>query len=104
MKEIRWTETGKRTLRETSDFLLELWNDKVNQDFIDQLEFRIGQLSRNPEMGPALDNTDFRKLVIHQTISLYYVNRPDFIKVLVIWDNRSNPDQLLEKLTDANNQ
>jgi plasmid stabilization system protein ParE len=102
MKEVRWTETAKKTLRETSDFILELWNSQINENFLDQLEYRISQIQNNPELGSSFENTHYRKLVIHKTISLYYVNKPDYIKLLVIWDNRSDPDQLLEKLTDAN--
>lgn len=102
MKEVRWTETAKQTLNETSEFILDLWTEQVNENFLDQLEYRIGQLQRNPELGPAFEKTNFRKLIIHKTVSLFYVNKRDFIKLLVIWDNRSDPDQLLEKLTDAN--
>ena len=101
MKEVRWTETAKHTLNETSKFILELWNEQVKEDFLDQLEYRIGQLQRNPELGLAFEKTNFRKLIIHKTVSLLYVNKREFIKILVIWDNRSNPNQLLEKLTNA---
>jgi plasmid stabilization system protein ParE len=102
MKQVRWTETAKQTLSETSDFILNLWNDQVNDNFLDQLEYRIEQLQHNPELGALFEKTNFRKLVVHKTVSLFYVNKRDFIKLLVIWDNRSDPDQLLEKLTDAN--
>ncbi|WP_420579685.1 type II toxin-antitoxin system RelE/ParE family toxin [Reichenbachiella sp.] len=102
MKEVRWTETAKQTFNETSDFILDFWNEQVRENFLDQLEYRIRQIQHNPELGPVYEHTDFRKLVIHKSISLFYVNKKDFIKLLVIWDNRSDPDQLLEKLTDAN--
>lgn len=102
MKEVRWTETAKQTLNETSEFILDLWNEQVNENFLDQLEYRIGQLQRNPELGPAFEQTNFRKLKIHKTVSFCCINKRDFIKLLVIWDNRSDPDQLFEKLTDAN--
>lgn len=102
MKEVRWTETAKQTLNETSDFILDLWNVQIQENFLDQLEYRIRQLQHNPELGTAFEQTDFRKLAIHKTVSLFYINKRDFIKLLVIWDNRSDPDQLLKKLTDAN--
>jgi len=102
MKEVRWTETAKQTLQETSDFILELWDSRIKEEFLDQLEYRIEQLQRNPELGLAFENTLFRKLIVHKTVSLFYVNNLEYIKILVIWDNRSDPDELLEKLTDAN--
>ena len=103
MKEVRWTETAKKTLRETSDFILELWNSRINENFLDQLEYRIKQLRHNPELRSSFENTHYRKLIIHKNVSLYYVNTPSYIKILVLWDNRSDPDQLLKKLTTANN-
>ena len=102
MKEVRWTETAKQTLSEPSEFILDIWNEEVNENFLDQLEYRIGQLQHNPELGSPFEYTNFRKLIIHRTVSLFYINKRDFIKLLVIWDNRSDSDQLLAKLTDAN--
>ncbi len=102
MKEVRWTKTAVITLRETSDYIQLHWDDKVNQAFLDQLEFRISQLQAYPELGTAIEGTEYRKLTIHKTVSLFYTNLPNFIKLLVIWDNRSNPDQLLKKLSESN--
>ena len=102
MKEVQWTETARSTLQETSDFILDLWNADVNEEFVEQIDYRITQLQNNPELAPAFENTQIRKLIIHRTVSLFYVNTPQFIKILVIWDNRQDADRLLEKLTDAN--
>ncbi len=102
MKEVRWTETAKLTLKETSHFIIDLWNDQVNENFLDQLQYRIDQLKRNPELGPKFENSNVRRLVIHKTVSLFYSDKEDFIKLLVIWDNRSDPDQLYEKIAFAN--
>jgi len=102
MKEVQWTETDIKTLRETSDFILELWNSDVNEEFIAQIDHRISQLQNNPELAPAFENTEIRRRVIHRTVSLFYVNTPQFIKILVIWDNRQDADSLFKKLTDAN--
>lgn len=101
MKEVLWTETAKKTLQETSGFILELWNSNINDGFVEQLEYRINQLQNNPELGTAFQNTQIRKLVIHKTVSLFYMNTPKYIKLLLIWDNRQNSDKLLDKLTDA---
>jgi len=54
MKEVRWTETAKQTLRATSDLILELWNAQINEEFLDQLEYRIKQLQHNPELGACI--------------------------------------------------
>lgn len=101
MKEVRWTQTAIRTLQETSDFVLQLWNIDVVEAFLEQLDSRIKLMQSNPELAPKFDNTQIRKLIIHNTVSLFYVNTPQFIKILVIWDNRQNADKLLHKLKDA---
>jgi len=103
MKEVQWTETARKTLQETSDFILKLWNENVNKEFVEQLDYRITQLQNNPELGLSFENTQIRRLIIHKTTSLFYINSPQYIRLLVIWDNRQDPDSLLEKLTDANN-
>lgn len=100
MKEVRWTKTAKLTLQETSDFITENWGTGANQNFIDQLDYRIAQLQRNPKLGPLFSAAGYRKLVIHKHTSLFYIDHTQFIKLLVIWDNRSNPDQLLKKFTE----
>lgn len=102
MKEVQWTETARKTLQETSNFILELWSNDVNEEFVDQLDYRITQLQNNPQLAPAFKNSKIRRLIIHRTVSLFYIDTPQFIKILVIWDNRQNADKLLEKLTDAN--
>ncbi|AXI99714.1 Plasmid stabilization system protein ParE [Cyclonatronum proteinivorum] len=84
MKEVQWTVTAIKTLQETSDFILEVWGTDVNKQFVEQLDYRIEQLQNNPELAPAFENTQFRRLVVHRTVSLFYVNTPQFIKILVI--------------------
>ena len=66
MKEVQWTETARKTLQETSDFILELWNSNINKEFIEQLEYRIIHIQNNPELGSPFENTQIRKLVIHK--------------------------------------
>ena len=101
MKEIRWTNTAKLSLKNTAEFTIEVWNNKVLDTFLDQLDFRISQLQNNPQLGKPFQNSHFRRLIIHKTVSLFYVVKPEYIKLLLIWDNRANPDDLYEKLTYA---
>lgn len=104
MIEVQWTETARKTLQETSDFIIELWNANINEEFIRQLDYRIKQLQNNPELGSSFENSQIRRLIVHKTVSLFYINTAQYIKLLVIWDNRQDPDKLLEKLIDANNR
>lgn len=74
MKKVRWTKTAQKTLEETSDFILERWNPQVNEEFLDQLDYRIIQIQRNPELAPVFESSNIRRLLIHKTISLFYIN------------------------------
>jgi len=59
MKEVRWTETGISTLQETSDFILELWNSDVIEEFLEQLDYRIKQLQKNKRRKRRTEKVEF---------------------------------------------
>lgn len=102
MKKVIWSPTARRSLRRTSDFILELWNEQVKTEFISQLNFRIAQIQKNPELAPTFEDSDIRKLVIHKSVSLFYLNFPDHVRLLLVWDNRQTLAELYRKLIDAN--
>ncbi|TRX58604.1 hypothetical protein FNH22_12035 [Fulvivirga sp. M361] len=55
------------------------------------INFHICQLNR--ERSPSLTGSQTR---------LFYRNYTAYLKLLLIWDNRQNPAELIEKLTDVN--
>ena len=101
MKKVLWTPIARDSLKETVHFITELWNDEVADAFLSQLDYRIEQIQQNPELAPTFKNSDFRQLVIHKSVSLFYRDYSKYLKILLIWDNRQDPVQLLEKLTGA---
>lgn len=101
MKKVIWTPTARKSLQQKTDFITELWNDQVAEEFLNQLDYRIKQIQRNPELAPTFRNSEFRQLIIHKSVSLFYRNNPEHLKLLLVWDNRQNPAELLEKLTYA---
>jgi plasmid stabilization system protein ParE len=101
MKRVIWSPMARRSLRQTSDFIFEVWNEQVRTEFINQLNFRVAQIQKNPELAPTFEDSEIRKLVIHKSVSLFYQNFSEHIRLLLIWDNRQNPAELYRKLTDA---
>ncbi len=101
MRKVIWAPTARRSLRRTSYFITELWNEQVKTEFLNQLNFRIEQIQKNPELAPTFENSEVRKLVIHKSVSLFYLNQPEHIRLLLIWDNRQSPSKLHRQLTDA---
>lgn len=80
----------------------ELWNEQVKTEFLNQLNFRIEQIQRNPELAPTFEDSEVRKMEIHKSVSLFYLNSPKHLRLLLIWDNRQSPAKLFRQLTDAN--
>ena len=76
MKENRvfWTPVEIRSLEETMNSNLKHWNNQVLEHFLDLIDKRIEQVQINPGIAPEIMNTDYRKLVIHKNISLFYTN------------------------------
>lgn len=62
MKKVIWTPVAKESLEQTEEFLAELWSDKVVEEFLDKLDYRIEQIKQNPELSPTFQQSEFRRL------------------------------------------
>ena len=98
MTKIYWTPLAKRSLQETFDFISELWTEDIVDDFLCRLDHRISQIQQNPDLAPSFKDSNFRQLLVHQTVSLFYKNDSDHIRLLLVWDNRQDPKKLKERL------
>lgn len=98
MKALIWTPIALKSLQETIDFLNLKWNAQIVDAFIDLLEEKLKLIQANPEIAPKIGNQDIRRLLIHPTISLFYQLNQDHLKILLVWDNRQNPEVFYEKL------
>ena len=70
-----WTPLAIRSLEETKKFILEHWSNQVLEFFLDLVDKRIEQVLINPEIAPVISETNYRKLVIHKNISLFYIHK-----------------------------
>ncbi len=95
---IVWTPLGLKSLAKTTHFIEEQWNNKVAESFLDRLDERLEQLKRNPQMGSAYKKTEFRQLLIHPHVTLYYKLKTDNINLVLVWANKQDPDELREQL------
>ncbi|SMD37034.1 Plasmid stabilization system protein ParE [Reichenbachiella faecimaris] len=93
-----WTPLGLKSLDKTTNFIEEQWNEDVVDNFLDQLDERIEQLKRNPRIGPTYGQTEFRQLLIHPLVTLYYELKTDYISLTLVWANKKDPDELREEL------
>ena len=74
------------------------WNEDVADNFLDRLDDRIEQLKVNPRIGPTYEQTEFRQLLIHPLVTLYYELKVDHINLTLVWSNKQDPDELREQL------
>jgi len=98
VKKVIWTPVALKSLQQTVDFLAEQWNGSVVDEFLNQLDYRIAQIQSNPELAHGFLKSEFRQLLIHKSVSLFYRNSPEHIKLLLVWDNRQDPEGLLKRL------
>ncbi len=101
-RKIFWTPIGLESLKEAQSFILEHWDQQVLAYFLDLVDKRIEQLRSNPKLAPIIESTEYRKLLIHKNVSIFYTLESEIIKILLVWDNRQDPQTLKERLTDAN--
>lgn len=64
MKKVIWTPTARISLQYTYDFLAELWSEQVAEEFLNQLDYRISQIQKNPELAPTFELSEFRQLFL----------------------------------------
>lgn len=93
-----WTPIAIESLREVINFLSITWNDEIIDRFFLLIDEKIDLIQRNPEIGLKLENSQFRKIIIHKNTTLFYEIDQPIIKILLIWDNRQNPEDLRKKL------
>jgi plasmid stabilization system protein ParE len=93
-----WTPLGLKSLDKTTNFIEEQWNEDVADNFLDLLDERIEQLKNNPRIEPTFERTEYRQLLIHPLVTLYYELKSDYISLTLVWANKQNPKELREKL------
>jgi plasmid stabilization system protein ParE len=93
-----WTPIGLKSLDKTTIFIEEKWNEEVADAFLERLDERIEQLKKNPRIGPAHEQTRFRQLIIHSSVTLIYELKTDYISLVLVWSNEQDPDELSRKI------
>ncbi len=94
---ITWTPRAMHSFLGIIDFINAKWTKKEVQNFVDQTEKLIGQISENPEMFVASGKRkNVRKGFVNELVSLFYkdYSRKKEIELLRFWDNRQDPKRL----------
>jgi plasmid stabilization system protein ParE len=89
---------GLNSLDKTTNFIEDQWNGDVADAFLDKLDERVEKLKMNPHIGPIYEQTNYRQLIIHPLVALYYELKTDYIGLSLVWSNKQNPDELWKQI------
>jgi plasmid stabilization system protein ParE len=95
------SEQAEFKLLQLNDFLLEKWNVKVRNDFIDKLTKKLNQIALQPESCPQ--SKDFKglfKCVVTKQTTIYYrvLFDKNQIEIVTLFDTRKNPNTLDQEI------
>ncbi|GAA3612015.1 type II toxin-antitoxin system RelE/ParE family toxin [Flavivirga aquimarina] len=91
------SELTENKLLKLSDYILENWNLKARDKFIEKLTEKIKQISKQPESCPQ--SSEFKglyKCVVTKQTTFYYRISTELneIEIITIFDTRQNPNRL----------
>lgn len=97
---IFWSQTAKRQ----RDYIFDYWNKRnKNTNYSKKLNLFIRErtelLKKHPEMGKETDFRETRTISMGHYTVLYKILKPKII-ITGFWDNRQDPEKLLEFLRE----
>ena len=102
---IIWDEEVLQELEEIADFYDERnGNTRYSSYLLNKFRETIKQAVSFPLSGKATEYPHLRYLIAVPENSLFYHNSDELITVLVLWDNRRNPERLAYTLRNQDPQ
>ena len=96
---ITWTPAALVSYEHYTAFLDESLGSNIVNTFRQLLGEKLNLLERYPKAGAIYSRKEnIRRLVIHKNTSFYYKVLEAEILILLVWDNRANPQELLRIL------
>lgn len=92
---IAWSDEALNNLKAIIQYLENTWTDKEVKKFARLLEQRILLLEANPFTFPFVNHPkQIRKVLITKHTSIFYQVVEGNIRLISLFDNRSNPDRI----------
>ena len=94
---IIWSDKSVLNYFDILDFILFLWNEKIESNFITVVAKSIIKLEKNPYLGKPYSK-NIRKIILHKNASMFYEydKENEIITILLFNDNRQNPESYLK--------
>ena len=100
---VYWTDIAIDSLNNVYDFVEVNWDRSIADRFLELIDQSIYLIKEQPKAGQKALNTEFRSVLVHRNVSLYYEHLPGLLKIILVWDNRQNPE-LLTKMLEAHKE
>lgn len=94
---IVWTPDAEESFSNIIDFIEAKWTGKEVKKFVSIVNSAANQISDTPKLFPSSSQKSIRKAVLTKQNSLFYQVRKNEIVILIIWDNRQNPEHNIYK-------
>ena len=95
IRKVRFSELAKNQLDELFDFLELKWPLEVKLKFIDKLDYAMKIISTFPVAFPiSKARPGLHKYIITPHNTIFYRVKPNIIEIVMIFDNRQNPEKL----------
>ncbi|BAO76364.1 type II toxin-antitoxin system RelE/ParE family toxin [Winogradskyella sp. PG-2] len=95
------SELAESKLLKLNDYLLENWNLKTRDRFIEKLSEKMRQISIQPQSCPeSLEFKGLYKCVVTKQTTFYYRVSTELreVEVITLFDTRQKPDKLKEEI------
>ena len=93
---VRWNKQSKEQLRQTARYILQVFGQKVKDEFMQAVRHTNTLLVENPHLGPAEEFLAdlpvlYRSIVVRRLNKIAYRIVDDHIEVVAFWDCRREP-------------
>lgn len=103
--QVEWTKEAFTTLKENVRYCRKEFGEQAAIRFYESIKGNEPLLAANPCMGkkePLLQAREqiYRSLVVHKHFKVIYRIETDIIYIVDLWDTRSNPLLLSQRIVD----
>jgi addiction module RelE/StbE family toxin len=94
--EVRFTEEAEKDLQDIVSYLEEVWNEKVVDEFISEIDEQIDRIAEMPYLFPKTEKREnVRKCLINKRVALFYKVTENIIFLLSFRSTLRNPESSL---------
>ena len=101
MMEVYLSKLAESKLLKLTEYLIEEWNVKVRDEFINKLTEKINQISSHPKSCPQSNKFKglFKCVVLKQTTFYYRIHiKKQEIEIITFFDSKQDPNKLNKEL------